>query len=161
MTIQKFILILLIILTTFQCSFGQQKIEDDKCRVPFELKYEKVGILYVLLEPQYFKQQKLKSLFLCLSQKRSNLAFLQIVALSDEKQLNQAIESFTKDLTTNRILIGTLSLMREKGWKPTPPPPPNFYRAYYNRYQTEYFEYSPNPQEWETVTVILKKALKK
>jgi hypothetical protein len=161
MKVSKSIFTLLILLTSFQISFGQQKIKDDSCQIPFELKYERIGVLFLLLNEQYFKPQELKNLFLCLSKKRSKLAFLSITALSDKQQLDKAIKSFTNDLTAPAGLHPP-TIFYPKGWKPEPPPPPNYYRGFYYRYKNEYFEYSANPQQWKMTTIVLKnKELKK
>lgn len=160
MKVRKSIFTLLILSAAFQISSGQQKIKDNTCQIPFELKLEKIGILYLLLDEQYFKPQELKNLFLCLSEKRPKLAFLSITALSDKQQLDKAIKSFIRELTTPPSHPPTI--FYPKGWKPEPPAPPNYYRAFYSRYKNEYFEYSPNPQEWKMTTIVLKnKGLKK
>jgi hypothetical protein len=153
MNVCKSIFTLLILFTVFQISFGQQKIKDKSCQIPFELKLEKTGVLFLLLESQYFEPQKLKNLFLCLSQKRSNLAFLHITALSSDEELDRSIKEFTKPYNP---LDSHRHFYFPKGQKPIEPPPPNYYRAFYYRYKNEYFEYSPNPQEWKMTTIALK-----
>ena len=135
------------------------QILDNSCQIPFELKLEKSGILFLLLEPQYFQPTKLKNLFLCLSEKRSKLIFLQITAYSDEKALDTDIKKFLKpnvyEERSHSVIIFPPNYL------PIPPSPP-YYRAYYYRYENEYFEYSPNPKEWKLLAVIMsKKVLKK
>ncbi len=160
MKVQKIIFILIIILVSLPFVLGQQKVTNKDCQIPFELKYEKSGIMFLLLEPQYFEARKLKSLFGCLSQKHSKLAYLRITALSDKEQLDRLVKSFIKDLTSFPTHPPTI--FYPKGWKPTPPPPPSYYRANYYHYKNEYFEFSPNPQKWEMTTVVLNnKELKK
>lgn len=157
MKLQNIFFAAIILLAAFQINFAQQKVKNIKCQIPFELRYEKIGIIYLLLEPQYFKPEQLKSLFGCLSRNRAKFVYLIITVLSDEKQLNKAIKSFKNDLTRQPGLPPENHARYPEGYKPPPPPPPDYYRAFYSRYKEEYFQYSQNPQKWELTTVIIKR----
>lgn len=152
MKVRNIIFTLLILFTGFQFGFSQEKIIDNSCQIPFQLKLEKTEVLFLILESQYFEPRKLKTLFLCLSQKRAKLAFLHITALSNEEQLDRSIKDFIKPYSP----LEAHKPYYPKGWKPVEPPAPNYYRAYYKRYKNESFEYSPNPQKWEMTTDFLK-----
>lgn len=152
----KTLSLVFILIASYLVSYSQKNVVDNNCKIPFKLKYEKLGVIYLPLEPKQFRTPKLSSLFLCLSENRSKLAFLKIIAVSDEEQLDKLISAYVKDLTDERALDTPPTVVFKKGWKPKEPPPPGYYRAVYLRYKSEYFQFSPDPQKWEMQTVILR-----
>ena len=63
MKVNKIVFSLILILGSLPIVFAQEKVINQNCQTPFELKYERKGIMFLLLEPKYFNAQNLKSLF--------------------------------------------------------------------------------------------------
>ena len=166
MKLIKILFILIILFAPFQICFGQEKVIDNSCQIPFELKFfkdlETVGFMYVLMEPRYFKPQKLRTLFLCLSQKHPKFISLYITSFSSEENLKLAIKSrFDRRPNIHFPAGGDPPDRSEEDCKnlakALDPCPIGYYRATYFRGPSEFFEYSPNPNKRNMVTVILRK----
>jgi hypothetical protein len=175
MKLQNIIFTLLILFGTFQIYFGQEKVIDHSCQIPFQLKLFKedrmlfakdknsdsniIGDMYLLLEPQYFKPQKLKSLFSCLSKKHPKYVSLYITAYSSEENLKLAIRSKYEPRLVEHPGSDTSKEDCKNLAKAANPCPYGYYRARYYRGRNEQFFYSPNPNSRNMMKVILRKNL--
>jgi hypothetical protein len=114
------------------------------------LSMSKGARIYLFMDEKYFTKSYLVKLFSCISREYVRFNHLNVTILSDRKEL---------DIEINEFLYPPPSIDPPALFVPPskPSPPPNYARAYYDRFHKEYFEYSPNPKKWRMVTYNFRK----
>lgn len=143
---------------------GQDKIRESSdwkqetaCGIPYKTAFSsmnsKAGTLLLLLETRYFKVSTLQTLFNCLSDKHTDLAWFTITAFDDEVNLKILVRNALEPLPDSYPPEDTSATDCKDLSRAERPCPIGYNRAFYTRFETAAFRYSPLAISPRLVTV--------
>lgn len=146
-------------------TFGQRKVVEDSCKISAEVSFSSftnnTGNNFLFVKSEYFTENSLKKIFLCLSAKYPKLLILDIKAFNNGKELKDEIFSFKNPVDSEpRYSLAELEKMRiierQESQKLISQ---GILKAYYDRYligsKEESFRFGPNPEGriWRSVKI--------